>query len=178
MPKNKTLAIFLLLTVATFASGFQNSPEWPKYTSIEGRYNVLLPKQPKLSAQEGTASTGEKMVQHMAQVSDADSLYSLAYFDYGTGMTFSLDKALAGVVESVNGTLLSQQAISLSGYGGREFRVAAKHQNMDILLRGRVYDIGGRVYILQHLFKKVDDTAGIAAKTTRFFDSFKVNMSK
>ena len=178
MLKNKTLAIFLLLTVATVARGLQNSPEWVKHTSVEGRYNVLLPKEPKLSTQEGTAATGEKMSQYMAQVSDADSLYSLAYFDYGTGMTFSLDKALNGVVESVQGTLLSQQAISLSGYAGREFRVAAKHQNMDILLRGRVYDIGGRVYILQHLFKKVDDVPRIAAKTTRFFDSFKVTASK
>jgi hypothetical protein len=178
MPKNKTLAIFLLLTIATFASGFQNSPEWVKYTSIEGRYNVLMPKQPKLSAQEGTASTGEKMSQYMAQVSDADSLYSLAYFDYGTSMTFSLDKARDGVVASIQGTLLDQQSISLGGHAGREFKVAAKHQNIDILLRARVYDIGGRVYILQHLFKKADDVPRIAAKSAKFFDSFKVNMSK
>jgi len=176
MQKKTTLAIFLLLALAALASGFQNSPEWVKYTSVEGRYNVLLPQQPKLGTQEGTAATGEKMQQYTAQASDPDGLFWIAYFDYGTSMTFSLENARAGAVANIKGTLLNEQAISLGGYAGRDFKVAAKFQDMDILLRARIYDIGGRVYILQHLFKKVDDSPRITEKTNRFFDSFKVTV--
>lgn len=176
--QKKTLAIFLLLTVATLANGFQSSLEWVKYTSVEGRYNALLPQQPKLSTQEATTSTGEKMLQYMAQASDLDGLYFLAYFDYGTSMAFSLDKARDGAVGNIKGTLLNEEAISLDRYSGRELKIAAKLQDMDILVRSRIYDIGGRVYILQHLFKKSDDSPRVAEKTARFFDSFKVTVSK
>ena len=178
MQKKTTLAIFLLLMSAILASGFQTTIEWLKYTSVEGRYNVLLPQQPKLTTQDGTAASGEKLKQYMAQAGDSDSFYFLAYFDYDTGMTFSLDKARDGVVEGVKGTLLEQQAISMGGYSGREFKIAASNQNIDILMRVRVYDVAGRVYILQHLFRKSNDTPKIAEKTTKFFDSFKVTLSK
>lgn len=176
MQKKTTLAIFLLLALAALASGFQNSPEWVKYTSVEGRYNVLLPQQPKLATQEGSASSGEKMTQYMAQAADSNSLYFLAYFDYGTSLTFSLDKARDGVIEGIKGTLLSENATSLGGYSGRELKVAAKDQNIDFLLRARIYDIGGRVYIIQHIFRKSDDSPGTAEKTNRFFDSFRVTV--
>jgi hypothetical protein len=178
MQKKTTLAIFLLLMSTTLASGFQTTMEWMKYTSVEGRYNVLLPQQPKISTQDGTAATGEKMKQYLAQAGDSASFYFLAYFDYDTGMTFSLDKARDGVVEGVKGTLLNQQAISMGGYSGREFKIAASNQNIDLLMRVRIYDIAGRVYILQHLFKKSDDSPRMAEKTTKFFDSFKVTLSK
>jgi hypothetical protein len=114
----------------------------------------------------------------MAQAMDADGLYWLAYFDYGSNMNFSLDKARDGAVGNIKGTLLSEQAISLGGYSGRELKIAAKHEGVDILLRVRVFDISGRVYILQHLYKKSSDSPANAEKTARFFDSFKVTTSR
>lgn len=176
--QKKALTILPLLMLAVAANGFQSSVEWVKYTSVEGRYNVMLPQQPKLSTQQASASSGEKMTQHLAQASDSDGLFSLAYFEYGTGMTFSLDNARDGMVGSVKGMLLSDEGISLGGYSGRELKVASKLQNIDILIRARIYDIGGRVYIVQHLFKKADDSARMVKKTARFFDSFKVTLNK
>ena len=176
--KSLALAACLLLTFATLANGFQLPPEWVKYTSVEGRYSVLLPKEPKLDSQEATAATGEKFTQYMAQTNDSDSFYWLGYFDYTPSMTFSLDDARNGAIENVKGALVSEEAISLGGYPGRELKVSAKNAGVDILMRVRFYDVGRRVYILQHIFQKSTDSPAIAQKTAKFFDSFKVTAGK
>lgn len=176
--KIKSLAALLMLMVATFASGFQSATEWVRYTAVEGRYNVLLPQQPKLSTQEATTSSGKKLTQYLAQANDPDGLYWIGYFDYGADMDFSLDKARDGAVANVKGTLVKEEAISLGGYSGRDMKVTAKHEGIDLILRARIYDIRGRIYILQHLFQKLSDSQSTAQKTNRFFDSFKVTMAK
>jgi hypothetical protein len=91
-------------------------------------------------------------------------------------MNFSLDKARDGAIGNLKGTLLKEEAISLGGYAGRDLKVSATKGDMDLILRSRIYDIGGRVYILQHLFKKVSDSPATAQKTAMFFDSFKVTI--
>lgn len=173
MPK-KTLAACLVLLLATLASGFAHAAEWVKYTSAEGRYSVLMPQQPSLKSQEATAATGETFTQYMAQTSDADSYYMLSYFDYTTNMAFSLDKGRDGMVTAVNGTLLSEQAITLGGQPGRDIKVSATNSGIALIIRARIYNIGTRVYVLQHMFTKATDTTANAAKTTKFFDSFKL----
>jgi hypothetical protein len=173
--QKKILAAFLVMMVAAvFANGFQISAEWVRYTSNEGRYSALMPQQPKLSSQEAAAPGGEKFTQYMAQVADSDSLYIVGYFDYAPSMVFSLDKARDGMVAAVQGTLLKEEAISLGGHSGREFKVSAKNGNFDLFVRVRIYEIGRRIYVIQHMFEKSSDSPAVAEKTNRFFDSFKV----
>ena len=177
--KTKILAALLLLSLATLANGFQTVLEWITHTSVEGRYSVLLPKTPKFNSQETTSATGEKMTQYMAEASDSDSLYWVGYFDYTPAMVYSLDKGRDGMVAAVKGTLLSEEAISLGGNPGRELKVSVKTEaGIEFLIRARMYDIGRRIYALQHLTLKSSDSPAIAKKTTRFFDSFKVTIGK
>jgi hypothetical protein len=177
--KTKAQAVFLLLTMATFANGFQTVLEWMKHTSSEGRYSVLLPQTPKIKTQETTAATGEKVTQYTAEAADSNSLYWIGYFDYTPDMTFSLDKGRDGMLAAVKGTLLSEEVISLGGNPGREFKVFIKTEaGVEILVRARMYDIGRRVYALQHLVLKSSDSPAIAEKTAKFFDSFKVAAGK
>lgn len=176
--QKKCFAACFLLIVVTLAEGSQSTTEWVRYTSTEGRYSALVPQQPKLSSQDASASTGEKFTQFMAQATDSDSLYGFIYFDYPPDMDFSLDKARDGAVAAVKGTLLSEEAISLGGYPGRELKIAAKNSDLDLLIRARIYDVGRRVYVLQHIFHKSSDSPTVAEKTARFFDSFKVIQSK
>ncbi|HUQ33036.1 MAG TPA: hypothetical protein VM095_13025 [Pyrinomonadaceae bacterium] len=171
--KRKLLAIVLVLVPAALAVAAQSSPEWVKYTSDEGRYSALIPQQPKLSTQEATAPGGGKFTQYMAQTNDTDSLYMVGYFDYTEGMIFSLDKARDGMLDATKGTLIKEEPISLGGNAGRELKVATKNGDLDLLIRIRFYEIGRRIYVLQHIFQKASDTPQITAKTARFFDSFK-----
>jgi hypothetical protein len=172
--QTKILAAFLVLMVAALANGFQGSPEWVEYTSEEGRYSTLFPKQPKLVTQEATAKTGEKFIQYIAQSSDADGLYGIGYFDILPNMVYSLNDGRDGILNAIQGTLLKEEAISLGGNPGKELKVSAKSGNLDLLIRVRYYSIGRRIYYLQHLFQKSSDTPAMAEKTARFFNSFKV----
>jgi hypothetical protein len=171
-------AVALSLVVLGVASAFgaQQAPaDWLKYSSPEGRYNVLFPAQPKLSAQDGTGATGEKFKQYIASANDDLSVYMIGYFDYTPPMTFSFDEGRNGMLKAVNGTLVSESAISLGGRPGRELKVAAKTADgLDFIVRARYYDAGGRVYLIQIVTRKTTEAAAYSDKATRFFDSFQV----
>ena len=169
----KTLATFLLLTFALPVSGFQDT-EWVKYSSTEGRYSVLLPQQPKLGSLQGTAENSRKLTRQTAQASDSDSMYMVEYFDLLPDMHYSFDKGRDFILDSVKGTLLSEEAIRLGGFSGRELKVLVKTPDYEMLVRVRMYEVQGRIYTLKHGFFKSADSPTMAEKTGKFFDSFKV----
>lgn len=170
----KTIAIYLVLTIASLANGAQGNAEWVRYVSLEGRYSVLVPIQPKLISQESSNQAGNTFVHYLAQAMDADGLFVTGYFDLASDMTYSLDKGRDGFVSAVKGTLLSEEAVSLGGQPGLELKLVAKKAEYEFLIRARIYLVGKRVYNLQHLFLKSLESSAMVAKTTKFFDSFKV----
>jgi hypothetical protein len=167
------LAMILINAASVFA--FQTSTEWLKYDSREGRYSVLVPSQPTLTSQEAAAASGEKFPQYLASSSDQNALYLVAYFDLAPGATFSLDKARDGMLKAVNGTLVSEGSISLGGRPGRELKAAVTGPDgVDYVVYARVYDMEKRVFILQFIIAKSADDSAAAAKSSKYFDSFKV----
>ena len=174
----KTLAAFLVLMITALANGFQSSTEWVKHTSEAGRYSVLFPRQPRIGTNEATDKTGGKLTQYTAQSIDADSVYSVAYADILPGKVYSLDDARNDILNAAKGSVLKEEAISLGGSPGKEIKISAKSGEFELLLRARYYTIGGRIYLLQHVFPKSLDTPATAIKTARFFDSFKAVISR
>ena len=174
----RTLATLTILLVSAAVSAGQEHKEtgqtpqgWIKYTSAEGRYNVSLPQQPTLSTEETTASTGEKLPQYMALVTEGNGGYMVAYFDYPSDMTFSLDKARSGMVEGIHGTLIGEESISLGGSPGRQVRIEAKYSSGEVFIdRVRFYDVNRRIYVLQCIVPKTE----AVNQCEKFFDSFKV----
>ena len=153
----------------------QGQPYPFRYTSPEGRYSVLLPKQPNVSSQQISAPDGSPIPQYMAMVADGMGMLMVAYFDYASDVVFSLDKGRDGMVTSINGVLLDEHAMSLGGAPGRQIRVAAKtEQGLEFIDRARFYDVKPRVYVLQCIFPKSMDSAAIAQRCDQFFDSFRV----
>src|SRR5713226_9046705 len=95
----KTLAALLLLLACAMALSAQS--DWIKYTSKEGRYSVLLPREPELKTQEAATSTGAKFLQYLAQSQDVENPnggFMVAYFHYLPEMNFNLDKARDDIV--------------------------------------------------------------------------------
>jgi hypothetical protein len=180
-------ALSLLLMSASLALSIQKSDDWIAYTSPEGRYSVLLPAQPTLSTQESTAANGEKFPQYLASVVAAgDVVYMMAYFDTVPGTVFSADAARDGMVKAVKGTLISENAISLAGYSGRELRVlttpippppaegAKPTEPVEYIVRARFYEADKRVYVVQLIFPKSLENDAWAAKAAKYFDSFQL----
>src|SRR5215216_6197465 len=107
----RAFAACLWLMIATLANGFQTTAEWSKYTSVEGRYSVLFPGQPKLMTQQVLIGTSGEVTQYQAQSPDSNSLYTVTYFDIPPGTSYSLEKGRDESVVRVKGTLLNSEAI-------------------------------------------------------------------
>ena len=153
----------------------------PRYTSAGGRYSIAFPggKQPSLSSQNITDPNGNLVPQYLATVVDGTDAYMVAYFEYGAGIVFNLDKARDGMVNSLNGTLLEEHAMSIGGSPGREIRIAARtEQGLDFVDRARFYNVGARVYVLQCVFPKSNDGASVAERCERFLESFRVRTTE
>jgi hypothetical protein len=149
--------------------------KWFTYTSPEGKYSVSMMEQPKLSQQNVTAASGDDMVQFMAGASADPAYLMVGYFDYPQSNTFSLNAARDGMVNSLHGTLLDDEAVSLGGSPGRAVKIAAKTETgLDFITRARFYDISRRIYVLQCLVPVSDEGQGAIQICNQFFDSFRV----
>jgi hypothetical protein len=175
----KAVGILLLLVSPVLTAGVQHSDAWFKYDSKEGRYSVLVPKEPTLSTETTTAATGEKLPQYVALSTEGSSVFYVSYSDLLSDMTFSFDNARDGMLAAGKGTLVSESSISLGGFPGREMRVLMKGPNeVEYIDRVRFYHVGMRIYLLQYFFLKSEDgSALVTAKAEKFFDSFKVDTS-
>ena len=168
-----TIAVVLLLgsAPATMAQG----GEWTKYTSTEGRFGVSMPQEPKISNQETTAATGEKLPQYLAVSQDGKGVVMVAYFDIGE-MTFSFDKARDGMLAAMSATLMGEETISLGSSPGRALKLLAKvSDGQEFIDRARYFQVGKRVYVLQCIFPKGEESSAIVEKCAKFIDSFKVD---
>lgn len=174
--KKCVIATLFILLSAPGALSIQNSTEWIKYTSLEGRYTVSLPAQPKVSTQQATTADGEKFPQYLAAVIEpSDVAYMTGYFDYVPGTVFSADAARDGMVQRVNGTLISEKSISLGAYPGRDLKVLARAPGgSEYIVRARLYEAEKRVYILQFVVPKALDSEEMSGKGVKYLDSFQV----
>lgn len=150
---------------------------WVRYSSPEGRYNVLMPTTPTLSTQDSKTADGVKFLQYLASASNDNELCLIGYFDHIPGSTFSFDKARDGFVGAVNGTLASESSISLGGYPGRQLKVVGKAADgVDYILHVRIYDVRNRVYVVQFIIARAaDGDAVVNADARKYFDSFAVS---
>jgi|ERR1700730_1664427 len=171
----KGIAIAILVLTSTGGVfSFQGSGEWIKYNSPKGRYSVMVPGEPKLSRQEIVSSSGKKITQYRATASHANFAVFVAYYDYASAMTYSLNQARDVIVGS-KGTLLSESKINLGGHPGLEMNFCVNgHGGPEFLVRVRIYDVDGRVYVLQFIIPRSEDDNVSAEKAARYFDSFRV----
>jgi hypothetical protein len=173
MMRRAVIPVVLLLLTTSLVSPVQNS-EWINYNSAEGRYTVSLPAQPKLSTQESATADGQKFLQYLASVQDQDAIYLVGYFDHVAGTTFSADRARDGMVAAVKGTLISERALSLSGYPGRELKVGTKSDDTDYIILAKFYDTENRVYVQQVIYPKSNEGETSNRKAAKYFDSFQI----
>jgi len=185
--KKCVAGIWLLLMSASLAVGIQRAGEWIKYSSPEGRYSVSLPAEPKLATQEATTADGQKFAQYLASVVElGDVVFIVGYFETVPGTIFSADAARDGMVKQINGTLISETAISLGGYPGRELKVLTTPapaqpaegtkpaEGVEYMVRARFYEVEKRVYVLQFILPKSLEGDALNSKATKYFDSFQV----
>jgi hypothetical protein len=170
----KPIATFIVFLGCVLGVSAQGNNEWIKYTSTEGRYSVSVPQEPKVSNHETVASTGEKVPQYLASSPDGNGILMVGYFDIGE-MTFSFDKARDGMLTAMSATLMGEETISLGSSPGRSLKLLAKASDVqEFIDRVRFFEVGKRVYVLQCIFPKLEESPAIVEKCAKFFDSFKL----
>lgn len=112
--------------------------DWQEHQSAEGRFSVLMP--PGTLKRESRTVDGVPLT--MEAMKTSDEVYSVVFGDVPAGQTFSLDKGVAGVSESL---------------GGRSFRLeGGAHDWRDFEIEGTKYGYAsgravftrGRVYLI------------------------------
>jgi Domain of unknown function (DUF4440) len=143
---------------------------WIDYTSAEGRYNVLLPGKPTLDTKRPEL--------HQAIITRLPGTYSVAYWDLTADQTLSLDDwrkvQIEGLKES-NGSVLSDNPVSLNGFPGRELVTLEKESDGGERVGAqRLYKVDERIYLVLFTYLKSDESDALKAKGTKFFDSFQI----
>jgi hypothetical protein len=139
------------------------SSDWFEHIDVLGNFSVRMPRTPDFSYNSsGLTTIGAKR---------NGVTYGVKHLDAGPGTptpndpvslnrTFDMAKS--------EGTVLSEQDITLGAYPGKEYRI---RDNSDNYLIWRVYAAGQRVYTV---FAIAPDETTDAATIRDFFDSFKL----
>lgn len=167
----RILYIIIILLVMGCQSG-----TWDSFTSSEGKFSALFPKNPTEEIDTLNTAIGT-LEMHTFTASYRKGFFAVAYVDYPysavrvTPASSLLDGARDGAVERTNGRLLSEKLISLGGYPGREIKIKIETPKHTAIIRCRIYLVKNRLYqiLVATSIQEAYSTIG-----TTFLNSFQV----
>ncbi|MEB3179609.1 MAG: hypothetical protein VKL59_11325 [Nostocaceae cyanobacterium] len=148
---------------------------WKQFASTEGGFTVLFPGIPQEAAVPLNTPSGQVSLRIFAADRPGQAAYFVSYADFPAAVlrydpNTLLNGVVNGAVRNVQGTILSQQAINVAGFPGRETRVQAAGGK---ILRYRTFLVNQRLYQIV-----VETTPGAEMNLTGsiqgFFNSFKL----
>lgn len=148
---------------------------WRQFASAEGGFAVLFPGTPQETTLPLNTPSGAVTLRIYGADRPGQAMYFVSYADFPAAVlrfdtNTLLDGVVNGAVRNVQGTLLSQQPISLGGFPGRETRVQAPGGK---ILRYRTFLVKQRLYQIA-----VETTPAVEVNLTGsiqgFFNSFKL----
>ncbi len=172
--KNVLMLIVLSVVCAVPVSG----QEWQTVTSREGHFNALFPGAPEI--QTSLVENEENdMIVHSLILEQGPRAFAVHYTDYPVSMLHNANidtfmyNVREGVLESVNGTLLSEESfVADTVFSGRSYRIDLPEGNMMrmrlILVRQRLFQILAAM--------PADD--GYSPEIIRFMDSVDIEYEK
>ena len=174
-------ALPALAATPTLAATFAAGTEWKTFTSQIGGFSLMMPGQPVLTQQPMDTPSGQLTSQFFQSQTDDGRIFSMAgYTDYPSDLVkqANADRVLSssrdGLVQMVNGKLLSEKKIILEHYPGRDLvvEVAAGQQIPGaVIARVRTFFVQNRQYIVVVLTSKTDYPS---AKVEEVLDSFQL----
>lgn len=170
----------LVMFVALFA-GCGAKPDWQEYKSEEAGFSVMMPgKDVEVQSSSTSTAAGPIMI-HMYSVSLSKAYYMVAYnemsFLEGIELTDSdKDDILEGGVEGAIGTFpdgefVYRRDITLRGHPGKEYRADGTKNGMEMVVFGKAYLVGTRLYQVMATTTKSDAND---ENIKKFMDSFKL----
>lgn len=150
--------------------------DWSTFTQVRGNFRAAFPAQPQESVQTIDSEYGPiPYTTLMAEVEGGQVAFGVAYHDYPatlqpTDPQTLLDAGRDGARQNLQGTIVSEIAISWHGHPGREFTILGEAQGQKLFYHSRLFLVGQRLYQLQIV--RVGTTPLDLADAVRFFSSF------
>lgn len=165
------IRLLLLVTVTLVIFGCLGTATFTEFVSEEGGFSVSMPGEPNEETQTVPTEAGDIEV-HMFSVESGGTAYLVGYSDYPPDLVemvdseVLLDSARDGAVD--DGTLVSEESITLDDYPGRSLTVDTSDE--DIMVFARIFLVGNRLY--QVVVSTGEDA--LTEDMSGFFDSFKL----
>lgn len=177
----KMKALIALLLLSFVITSFDKSYNW--YLLETKSYKILFPKKPDSSTKDIDSQIG-KLTLHLniyevpENETDDNHLYMTNETSYPDSAINSdnmkivdafFTNAIAGSVKNVSGKLLSEKAISLGKYPGREVRI--DYLNGVAIIKMRIYLVRNTTFMIQTITEtKKQDNESI----NKFMNSFQL----
>ena|SRR5687767_3421006 len=166
------MAAILVMSACSFLNAQQ--PAWKEFRSTEGGFSVLMPDVPAPNKVTVNTASGVKEANTFWLNDKNSNEYIVAYSKYQktNSKEVSTDKLFDdirnGILLFQQGKLLSETAITLDGYSGREIAVERPD---GVITTERFYVVVNRFY---QLSVKTKTNESEPEATNRFLDSFKL----
>lgn len=192
--RNTIVTAFLMLLSVTMGYGIRHYPhanrtdvypvqteaEWIKFTSPEGRFAVLVPREPKFETLSATESN--QVTNYRYSALESGYGFICEYFDVastGDDPQKLLDITRDGIITGAGAPLVGERKISFNSYPGRELQLAFTVNNgSEITGRTRIYLVGKRLYSLTFLHMKSMEALRASDLGKKFFSSFELKPAK
>ena len=172
----KSVAAGLLAFVMTAVAAAQTPPPpawtWVTYNSPDGTFSARFPTTPTTGTQQSKTSDGQPLTQLMVSAAEGDNLFLLGHFEILPSQVFNLGDARDGMLRNVNGTLLSETAITVGGHPGTDLVITTEAQGNSYVMNVRTIHTPRRAYVLQAIYLRTAPHQ--SEKTARFFGSFQI----
>lgn len=152
---------------------------WQTFNPSGGRFSILMPGTPVPLGTSFTVEGQEMQLQQFVSAQQNDQVvYMAGWLDLPEGgiqagaMADSLDSVRDGFRQRLNGKLLQEFEMTLSGHPGRHFKLSAKVDNRDYLITQRVYLRGDRLYQITTMVPQNLESS-LQGSITGFLKSFK-----
>jgi hypothetical protein len=132
---------------------------WVTVRSKEGGFSVAMPGKPQQQEGQVNGKLGSSTM-HAYLFNDTDALYVASWDDLRAAADAAVDPGVAeerardGMLRKASATIASDREIQVSRYLGHDFVAEGRHEEVEVVLHGRVVLAGQRMYQLMTLTPK------------------------
>lgn len=170
------ITIFILgIALFLLRNQLSGDANWREFTPEGERFSILLPRTPRETTETIETEMGT-LDEHTLTVVYGDITYVVNYDDYPQSLMNANHYAMLnairdGAVESVDGKLLSERAISINGYPGREIKVKISSSPETAIMQVRIYIVRNRLY---YIYTMAPEARASSPDIKKFQSSFKL----